>query len=82
MNIINKPYSSNLNLPKFSSTVNNSRIWRMWHGINYIFGGILFVIGSVCYYPDISKVINGDLVGGWLFTIGNDTLPKAQHTSF
>jgi hypothetical protein len=83
MNIANKPTPNTLNVPKFPSTASNSKVWKIWHGVNYMFGGLLFVIGSVCYYPDISKVINGDLVGGWLFTIGKLSLTtKALLVSF
>ena len=62
---------NNLNLPIFESTVSNSLIWRLWHSINYMLGGILFVFGSLVYYPPISKIVSGDVCGGWLFTIGS-----------
>ena len=35
-----------------------------------MFGGIFFVLGSMCYYPSINEIVNGDVAGGWLFTIG------------
>ena len=59
--------STKVILPHFESTVDNSLSWRIWHGTNYMLGGILFVLGSLCYYPEISKIVNGDLVGGLLF---------------
>jgi len=52
------------------STVDNPLWWRIWHGTNYMLGGIFFILGSMCYFPSISEIINGDVLGGWLFTIG------------
>jgi len=34
-------------------------------------GGILFLLGSLCYHPEISKIVNGDLTAWWLFIIGS-----------
>lgn len=34
-------------------------------------GGITFFIGSLFYYPLFEKKYDGDIVGGWLFTIGS-----------
>jgi hypothetical protein len=68
--------------PHFPSTVDNSLPWRIWHGTNYMFGGIFFVLGSICYYPEVSKVVNGDLLGGWLFTIGSANFLLADITEW
>ena len=38
-------------IPDYGSTVNNSFLWKLWHGINYLIGGITFPIGSLMYYP-------------------------------
>lgn len=57
--------------PIFKSTVDNSMMWKLWHGTNYLLGGILFVLGSLCYYPFSSNYVSGEVLGGWLFTIGS-----------
>ena len=72
----------NLYLPSFTSTVSNSLTWRLWHGINYMLGGILFVLGSLCYFPEISKYVNGDVAGGWLFTVGSTNFLLADVTEW
>jgi hypothetical protein len=41
--------------------------WRMTHAILYVFGGVTFLLGSICYFPSIA---NGSW-GGWLFTWGS-----------
>jgi hypothetical protein len=69
-------------IPHFGSTTDNSLIWRLWHSINYIFGGIFFVLGSFCYYPEISTIVNGDVLGGWLFTVGSANFLLADITEW
>jgi len=44
-----------------------SRCWRLYHGINYMIGGITFLVGSLMYFPEV----NGLETGGWLFTVGS-----------
>lgn len=58
-------------IPQFKSTADNSTNWKLWHGINYMCGGIFFVFGSLCYYPFSNNYVSGDILGGWLFTIGS-----------
>jgi hypothetical protein len=68
--------------PAFLSTKDKSLSWRLWHSINYMFGGIFFFFGSLMYFPSINKQFNGDLVGGWLFTIGSTNFLLADLTEF
>jgi hypothetical protein len=81
MNIANNKLPEK-SLPQFSSTVNNSKAWRLWHSINFLLGGVLFVLGSACYYPFIASEINGYVVGGWLFTIGSANFLIADFTEW
>lgn len=62
---------TNPDLIYYKSTVDNDHTWKLFHGISYLIGGITFVLGSFCYYPFISPYVNGDVVGGWLYTIGS-----------
>ena len=58
--------------PRIKSTVTNSLLWRIIHGSNYLFGGILFTIGSIFYYTKFNtNSMNGYLIGAWLYTIGS-----------
>lgn len=44
---------------------------KLWFGVNYFIGGITFLIGSVVYFPGLIEQVNGDVVGGYLYTIGS-----------
>ena len=78
--MVEKP--NNLGLPHFKSTVDNSLTWRLWHGINYMIGGITFVLGSIVYHPAINAKVNGDVLGGWLFTVGSAAFLLADLTEW
>ncbi len=54
-----------------TSTVENSIHWKLWHGVNYMIGGITFFIGSYMYYPSVNISLNGYVIGAWLFTVGS-----------
>jgi len=41
--------------------------WRLVHCCAYVFGGLTFLLGSMCYFPNISSYETG----GWLFTWGS-----------
>ena len=68
--------------PAFLSTKDKRLSWRLWHSINYMCGGIFFFFGSLMYFPSIDKQFNGDVVGGWLFTIGSANFLLADLTEF
>ena len=78
----NSSPQNNLGLPHYKSTIENSLGWRVWHGTNYLLGGLFFVLGSLAYFPAISAKINGDLVGGILFTIGSTNFLIADLTEW
>jgi hypothetical protein len=47
-------------------------LWsKLWLGVNYFIGGITFLVGSIVYFPGINQKVNGDVVGGYLYTIGS-----------
>ncbi len=71
-----------LGIPQFKSTVENSLGWRLWHGINYLIGGITFTLGSIVYFPSLDAKYNGDVLGGWLFTIGSAAFLLADLTEW
>lgn len=64
------------------STVENSLQWRIWHGVNYMIGGITFLLGSYMYYPSVNLSLNGYMIGAWLFTIGSSTFLLADLTEW
>ena len=72
----------NLGLPEFKSTVENAFVWRLWHGINYMIGGVTFFFGSVVYFPAIDAAVNGDVLAGWLYTIGSACFLLADLTEW
>jgi len=49
-----------------------SFVWRLFHGIHYMIGGLTFVTGSCMYFPAVSNKYSPALTaGGWLFTVGS-----------
>eukprot|EP00347_Sterkiella_histriomuscorum_P016938 403351276 len=64
------------------STVDNTLSWKLWHSINYMLGGLLFVSGSFMYYPSIYPQVDGFVLGGWLFTIGSANFLFADVTEW
>ena len=55
-----------------------TKTYRVCHSAVYVFGGTLFMIGSVCYAPSVS---NYDL-GGWTFTWGSAAFLVADLTEY
>lgn len=51
-----------------------SLAWRVTHFLWYFAGGLLFLVGSIMYYPEVGNL----LLGGWLFTIGSLCLTIAD----
>jgi hypothetical protein len=41
--------------------------WRLFHSFNYMCAAILFLLGSMCYFPALENYE----WGGWFFTIGS-----------
>jgi hypothetical protein len=71
-----------LYMPHFDSTVDKSIGWKLWHSINYMFGGIFFFFGSLMYFPYFTNNFNGGVVGGWLYTIGSTNFLLADLTEW
>ncbi len=44
--------------PQISSIAENRTSWKLWHGLNYLNGGLTFLIGSFCYYIKFNTVEN------------------------
>ncbi len=72
--------SSHIDQPK--STVDNSDQWKIWHGFNYIVGGITFLIGSILLFPFFNDYLNAAKLSAWLYTIGSTTFLLADITEF
>ncbi len=53
------------------STVDNSLAWRLWHGINYMIGGVTFYIGSFVLFPFLTPHMNNSAVSAWFYTVGS-----------
>jgi hypothetical protein len=39
--------------PQLHSTADNSLAWKLWHGLNFLSGGITFVWGSIIMFPGL-----------------------------
>jgi hypothetical protein len=60
--------------------IDNTRGWKIWHGLNYFIGGATFLIGSIFIFPLFENYMNAPLVYAWLYTIGSITLLLADFT--
>ena len=52
-------------------TVENSKIWRVWHSSNYLIGGISYFIGSALLFSIFSNSPIAAEISGWIYTIGS-----------
>lgn len=62
------------------STVDNSNKWRLWHSLNYLFGGIGFIVGSVTLFPHLNHYFPAAIISAWFFTVGSFTFLLADIT--
>jgi len=62
------------------STTENSKIWQIWHGFNYFFGGASFLVGSFILFPYFSNIFDSANVSAWLYTLGSSTFLLADIT--
>ena len=62
------------------STVDNSQHWKLWHGINYLIGGVSFLIGSALLFPHLNHYLPAAVISAWLYTIGSLTFVFADFT--
>lgn len=60
----------------------NSRIWRLWHAVNYFIGGGTFLLGSFILYPFANEYMDTAEVSAWLYTIGSFTFLLADVTEW
>lgn len=67
---------------QMKSTVENGRVWRMWHGFNYFVGGCTFLLGSLALFPFIGEYIDAGEVSAWLYIIGSFTFLLADITEW
>lgn len=50
----------------------HSLVWCFIHGINFLMGGVTFIIGSSMYLPHVyQNNVRALTVGGWFFTLGS-----------
>lgn len=52
--------------------------WRLWHSINYLIGGILFVVGSILLFPRFDTTLIIDQISVWFYVIGSLALVLAD----
>jgi len=64
------------------STVDNSYKWRLWHSLNYLFGGISFFIGSVTLFPHLNYYFPAAVISAWFYTVGSFTFLLADITEW
>lgn len=64
------------------STVENPLAWRLWHSINYMIGGVGFLIGSALLFPFFNNVKIASPLSAWLYTIGSLTFLLADITEW
>ena len=62
------------------STVENSLAWRLWHSLNFLFGGVVFFIGSAILFPHVNRIIPASAISGWCYTLGSFTFLLADIT--
>ncbi len=60
----------------------NSRLWRMWHAVNYFIGGGAFLLGSFILFPFANEYLDAPEVSAWLYTIGSLTFLLADITEW
>jgi hypothetical protein len=60
-------------MQKFKADHRDSFVWRVWHGLNSMVGGVSFLIGSIFFYPYFANLWIFSAISGWLFTIGSFT---------
>lgn len=63
------------------STEDNSKIWKLWHGVNILIAGWCFLIGSIVMFPRFTNYIYAELCG-WFFTIGSACFLLADLTEW
>ena len=49
----------------------NNLPWRIFNCVNYIMGGVLFLAGSILFFPTLTDVRIIDTVSIWFFIIGS-----------
>ena len=64
------------------STVENGRVWKIWHCINYLNGGFTFLVGSLILFPIVSPLFDTAYASAWLYTIGSLTFLLADLTEW
>lgn len=56
------------NLKESDDTHASHKKWETFNAISYEIGGLLFVIGSICYFPALSDYL---ALGSWLYFVGS-----------
>lgn len=64
------------------STTENSLPWRIWHGVNYLIGGVSFIFGSFALFPFLAPYINTAAVSAWFYTVGSFAFLFADFTEW
>ena len=49
----------------------NSLAWRLFNSINFLLGGIQFLVGSILFFPTLTDTKIIDAISIWLFIIGS-----------
>lgn len=60
----------------------NPRGWRIFHSVNYVFGSIAFLLGSLLLFPYFSTIFDSALISAWLYTVGSFTFTVADFTEW
>lgn len=56
------------NLRSDDETDHSHKRWETFSALSYELGGVMFVIGSVCFFPSLSAYL---AIGDWLFIVGS-----------
>lgn len=56
------------NLRSNDETDGSHKVWETFSAFSYELGGVMFVIGSVCFFPALSSYM---AAGDWLFIVGS-----------
>ena len=65
-----------------TSTIYNGTLWRIFHGCNYLIGGVTFLLGSFALLPFLSSYFDIASVSAWLYTVGSFTFVLADFTEW
>ena len=62
------------------STADNQLSWRLWVSINYMVGGVLFLVGSIILFPVFQNFFNAAFWSTTMYLVGSVNFVAADAT--